>query len=142
MTRAVVAQPDNCGIVCPLVQKNLRCGQYKCPINCLMSEWSGWPKCTAECEGGLESHTRNILMKPMHGGESCNTVEESRTCNTMSCDCRLQRWTHWTPCSVACEDGFQKRFRHVLIPTRSARRGDHPTGTRSACATLKIAPVM
>ena len=31
---------------------------------------------TAECEGALESHTRNILMKPMHGAESCNTVEE------------------------------------------------------------------
>ena len=131
MTRAVVAQPDNCGIVCPLVQKNLRCGQYKCPINCLMSEWSGWSKCTAECEGGLESHTRNILMKPMHGGESCNTVEESRTCNTMSCDrdCRLQRWTHWTPCSVACQGGFQERFRHVLIPTRG--EGKCPKGGSS-----------
>ncbi len=44
--------------------------------NCLMSEWSGWAKCTAECEGALGSHTRNNLMKPMHGAESCNTVEE------------------------------------------------------------------
>ena len=45
-----------------------------CPINCLTSdcltsEWSGWAKCTAECERALESHARNILMTPMHGGE-------------------------------------------------------------------------
>jgi len=120
MTRTVVAAPDKCGIRCPLLQKFIRCGQYKCPINCLMSRWSGFSKCTAECEGGLQSRTRNIMVKPKNGGEQCNTVEETRACNSMSCDrnCRLQRWTKWTPCSVACGGGFQERFRHVLIPTR------------------------
>jgi len=120
MTRNVVAQPNTCGIRCPLVKKFIRCGQYKCPVDCHMSSWSGWSKCTAECEGGLQSHTREILVKPKNGGEQCNTVEESRPCNTMSCDrnCRLQRWTSWSPCSVACGGGFQESFRHVLIPTR------------------------
>merc|ERR1719487_2342505 len=120
MTRSVVAPPDNCGLKCPLLEKFIRCGQYKCPINCEQSSWSGWSKCTADCEGGLESHTRSILTKPKNGGEQCNTVEESRACNTMSCDrnCRLFRWTKWTPCSVACGGGFHERFRHVAIPTR------------------------
>jgi len=103
-----------------VLEKYIRCGQYKCPVDCLMSSWSGWSKCTADCEGGLQSHTREILVKPKNGGEQCNTVEESRPCNTGSCDrnCRLQRWTQWTPCSVACGGGFQEAFRHVLIPTR------------------------
>jgi len=120
MTRNVVIQPDDCGLKCPTQEKYLRCGQYPCPINCHMSEWSGWSGCTAECEGGLQSHTRNIMVKPKNGGTQCNTVEESRPCNTMSCDrdCRLQRWTDFTPCSVACGGGFQESFRHVLIPTR------------------------
>jgi len=120
MTRNIVIQPDDCGLKCPTQEKYLRCGQYPCPINCHMSEWSGWSGCTAECEGGLQSHTRNIMVKPKNGGTQCNTVEESRPCNTMSCDrdCRLQRWTDFTPCSVACGGGFQESFRHVLIPTR------------------------
>ena len=58
------------GTVCPSATIQDCCGQYKCPINCLTSECSGWAKCTAECEGALESHTRNILTTPMHGGES------------------------------------------------------------------------
>merc|ERR1719171_2753302 len=54
----------------------------------------------------------------------CNTVEESRPCATMSCDrnCKLSRWTDWTPCSMACDGGFQERFRHVAIPTRGFGR--------------------
>lgn len=120
MVRKPVVPHDECGIRCPLAEKFKRCGQFLCPINCHMSSWSGWSKCTAECEGGLQSHTRSILVKPKNGGNPCNTVEESRACNTMSCDrnCKLQRWTKWTPCSVACGGGFQEKFRHVLVPIR------------------------
>jgi len=59
-------------------------------------------------------------MKPKNGGEQCNTQSESRPCNSQSCDrnCRLMRWTKWSPCSVACGGGFQEKYRHVLIPTR------------------------
>jgi len=124
MTRDPITQPNACGLACPLMSKPIRCGQIKCPIDCGMSEWSGWSKCTAECEGGLQSHTRAIMEKPKNGGMQCNTVEESRPCNTGSCDrdCTLHAWTDWTPCSVACGGGFQSSFRHVLIPTRGEGR--------------------
>jgi hypothetical protein len=120
MKREIVVPNDDCGIKCPRLSIFKRCGQYHCPINCDMSEWSGWSKCTAECGGGLQSHTRSILVKPKNGGLACNTVEESRPCATMSCDrnCRLAKWTPWTPCSMACGGGFHERFRHVAIPTR------------------------
>jgi uncharacterized protein YegL len=138
MIRKPVVPNDDCGIKCPLTEKSKRCGQYLCPIDCHMSTWSGWSKCTAECEGGLESHTRSIRMKPKNGGEQCNTVEESRACNTQSCDrdCRLARWTKWSPCSVACGGGFWERFRHVLIPTRG--EGKCPKATSSERYTNQI----
>jgi hypothetical protein len=120
MKREIVVPNDDCGVKCPRLSLYKRCGQYHCPIDCLMSAWSGWSKCTAECGGGLQSHTRSILVKPKNGGMACNTVEESRPCATGSCDrnCRLSRWTDWTPCTMACDGGFQERFRHVAIPTR------------------------
>lgn len=120
MKREIVVPNDDCGINCPRLSLFKRCGQYHCPINCDMSEWSGWSKCTAECGGGLQSHTRSILVKPKNGGLACNTVEESRPCATMSCDrnCLLAKWTPWSPCSMACGGGFHERFRHVARPTR------------------------
>jgi len=129
MTRKAVSTNDDCGIKCPVTDKFKRCGQYLCPVDCHMSTWSGWSKCTAECEGGLQSHTRAIRAKPKNGGESCNTVEESRPCATGSCDrnCRLARWTRWSPCSVACGGGFRERFRHVLIPIRGEGKCPKPT---------------
>jgi len=120
ISRKVVVPPDSCGLACPELARFKKCNQLKCPVNCDMSEWSGWSKCTADCEGGVQGHTRSILAKPKNGGEMCNTVEESRPCNTMSCDrdCTLAPWNTWTPCSMACDGGFQERFKHVLIPTR------------------------
>merc|ERR1719443_2097475 len=120
MKREIVVPNDDCGVKCPRLSLYKRCGQYHCPINCDMSAWSGWSKCTAECGGGLQSHTRSILTKPKNGGLACNTVEESRPCATLSCDrnCMLATWTPWTPCSMACDGGFKEKFRHVAIPTR------------------------
>jgi len=124
MNRETVILNDECGLKCPLNTRNKRCGQYKCPIDCHMSSWSGWSKCTAECEGGLQSQTRNIMTKPKNGGTQCNTVEDTRGCNTASCDrnCALARWTDWSPCDVACGGGWQQKYRHVLIPIRGQGR--------------------
>jgi len=118
--KIVVDPPDECGLRCPALTRTKKCNQKKCPVDCEMSEWSGWSKCTADCEGGVRSQTRSLIVKPKNGGIACNTAEETEACNTMSCDrdCTLEPWTEWTPCSVACGTGFQNRAKHVLIPTR------------------------
>jgi len=118
--KIVVDPPDECGLRCPALTRTKKCNQKKCPVDCVMSEWSGWSKCTADCEGGVRSQTRSLVVKPKNGGIACNTAEETEACNTMSCDrdCTLTEWTPWEPCSVACGTGFQNRAKHVLIPTR------------------------
>ena len=121
LTREVDTQPNEFGVKCPALTNQLFCNQIKCPVNCVLSEWSGWSECTADCAGGLQTHTRSVLTNPKNGGMACDTLEESRPCNTMSCDrvCTLDDdWTDWTPCSMACNGGFQERFKHVEIPKR------------------------
>jgi hypothetical protein len=105
-----------------------KCNQNKCPVDCEMSMWSGWSKCTKDCEGGVRGRTRSILTKPLNGGDSCNTAQEEEACNTGSCDrdCTLEAWTEWGFCTMACQvcndvlpvPGLQQRVRKVLIPTR------------------------
>jgi len=127
MTRTVVVDPDTapkgmttCGIKCPALTQQRRCGQVKCPIDCEMSAWSGYSSCSAECGGGVKKQTRTVATDAFNGGSQCPVAEDIQNCNDLSCDrdCKLQKWTKWTGCSVACGGGVSIRRKHVLIPTR------------------------
>lgn len=120
LTRQIVAKNNEFGIKCVPLQANRDCSQLLCPVNCGLSTYSGWTKCTKECEQGLQQRTRSLVTKPKNGGEQCDTTQEARSCNTGSClrDCTLKKWTQWTPCSQACGKGFQERYRHINVPVR------------------------
>lgn len=96
-----------------------------------MSSWSGWTKCSKDCEGGIEQATRSIITKPKHGGEGCKAVAKARTCNLGSCDrdCVLSEWSSWSPCSVACGGGLQKRTKKVLVEQRGSGRCEKATSS-------------
>mmetsp|Transcript_130844 Transcript_130844/g.317830 ORF Transcript_130844/g.317830 Transcript_130844/m.317830 type:complete len:996 (-) Transcript_130844:110-3097(-) len=129
MKRDVVVVPNANGVKCPPLERQKRCGQKKCPVSCSMSAWSGWSKCTKECESGVQAKTRSILVKPKNGGTGCDAVQEERDCNTGSCDrdCTLKDWSDWAPCSMACGGGKTTRTRKVLVPIRG--QGKCPTQT-------------
>lgn len=118
--RKIVVKNNTCGVECPPLVRWKRCNQIKCPVDCVLSEWTGFSSCTAECEGGVRGRTRSLMTKPKSGGLACNSVEEEESCNTMSCDrdCFLAGWTSWSPCSMACGGGWQDQVKHVLIPIR------------------------
>jgi len=120
LSREVIVKPNENGVRCPALSRKKKCNQQRCPVNCDQSMWSGWSKCTKECEGGVRGRTRSIIVKPKNGGESCNTVSETEACNTGSCDrdCTLKPWTEWGFCTMACGGGLQERVRKVDVPTR------------------------
>merc|ERR1719443_2343537 len=124
LTRTILVKPNEFGVKCPELSRKRKCNQFKCPVDCVMSKWSEWSKCSKACEGGTKGRTRSILTKPKNGGMSCNTAQESRPCNTGSCDrnCKLKKWSKWSPCSVACGGGFSERWRRVTIPIRGNGR--------------------
>jgi hypothetical protein len=120
LAREVVVAPNQFGLLCPPLASKKKCNQFKCPVDCALSEWGGWSKCTKDCEGGVQQETRAIITKPKNGGEQCDSVAAERSCNTGSCDrdCTLVDWTEWSPCSMACGGGSQDRVRNVAIPIR------------------------
>ena len=120
MKRDIVVLPDLYGMKCPALEREKKCGQKKCPVDCLMSQWSGWSKCTKDCESGVEGKSRSVLTKPKNGGKGCDAVQEERPCNTGSCDrdCKLSGWSDWAPCSMACSGGITTRFKSVVVPIR------------------------
>merc|ERR1719510_2726260 len=120
MKRDIVVVPDASGMKCPKLEREKKCKQKKCPVDCLMSAWSGWSKCTKDCESGVEAKTRSVLTKPKNGGKGCDAVQEERPCNTGSCDrdCKLAAWSAWSPCSMACGGGDESRTRKVVVPIR------------------------
>merc|ERR1719443_1970234 len=120
LTREVTVPNNEFGVRCPENKRKRKCGQFKCPVDCVMFKWSRFSKCSKACEGGTQGRTRSIVTKPKNGGMACNTAQESKPCNTGSCDrnCKLRKWSEWSPCSVACSGGFQERWRRVLIPIR------------------------
>merc|ERR1719387_1122481 len=128
LARDVVVQPNAFGIACPTLETQKKCNQFKCPVDCVLSEWSGWSKCTKDCEGGVQGKTRSVLTKAKNGGESCDSGSEMRSCNTGSCDrdCSLVPWTEWSPCSMACGGGDQSRIRSVSIPIRGQGKCPKP----------------
>ena len=132
MKRDVVVLPDDYGMKCPQLEREKKCGQRKCPVDCLMSEWSGWSKCTKDCESGVQSKTRDVLTKPKNGGRGCDSVTDERPCNTGSCDrdCTLSDWSGWSPCTMACSGGITDRFKKVVIPIRG--QGKCPTKSSPA----------
>ena len=132
LTRTVVVAANAYGARCPKLSMTKKCNQFKCPVDCVMSKWSGWSKCSKECESGVQSKTRSILTKPRNGGETCDATTEERVCNSGSCDrdCKLGEWSGWSPCSMACGGGEQSRKKKVLTPIRG--HGKCPTDKNRA----------
>lgn len=120
MSREITQMNNEHGQKCPVLDYSMKCNQIKCPAHCEMSSWSSYSKCTKECEGGVRSRTRSVVIEPKNGGTSCDVTSESKPCHTGSCDrdCRLHKWTKFSPCSQACDGGYKEKFRHIRRPTR------------------------
>jgi uncharacterized protein YoxC len=130
ITRDIVVAANENGLACPELTRQRKCNQYKCPVDCSLSEWSGWGECTKECDSGVQTETRSVFVKPLNGGEACDALDDTRPCHTESCnrDCTYHDWTDWSSCSMSCSmegyTGQQTRVRNIDVPTRALGKCD------------------
>ena len=53
LSRSVLTHPNG-GAKCLPLAAMRTCNSQPCPVNCKLSTWSGWSKCSAECGGGVQ----------------------------------------------------------------------------------------
>ncbi|XP_011066221.1 PREDICTED: spondin-1 isoform X5 [Acromyrmex echinatior] len=59
---------------------------YEVTVNCKVTPWSTWSKCSATCDEGLRSRVRSITVKPRGAwAKLCPTLVEFKKCRKVDC---------------------------------------------------------
>merc|ERR1719201_2038594 len=121
LTRSVLTHPNG-GAKCLPLAAERSCNMVPCPVDCKLSVWSGWSKCSAECGGGVQQRLREVKLAMKYNGKPCGPTSETKACNGQACekDCVLGSWTKWSRCSKDCDGGTQKRQKFVKEPAQGA----------------------
>jgi len=122
----VYLDPDYCD-TCVCEDGELKCEDYDCPVDCIISTWSDWGSCSVEsCGGGYRERTREVTPGT-YGGEACPCdVLEREYCNEDPCevDGEWSTWSSWSSCEVACGGGIIIRTRTCDDPEPSSGGAD------------------
>merc|ERR1712057_66346 len=107
-SRRTTRIPVNGGKKCGAGNQKRKCNSNRnCRINCKVSGWQRWGRCSKKCGGGRKSRTRRILVSPRYGGRKCPTRKSVAACNTKGCprNCMMKRWARWSKCTKKCGGG-------------------------------------
>lgn len=127
LTRTRVMSGNQYGTSCPALSRSVTCNEgVLCPVDCQMSAWSGWAKCSRKCGGGEQYRTRTVLRPATGSGAVCGVTAQSKLCNVGACQssCTFGDWSAWGPCSKRCKwsrsspVGHASRKRPVVSESR------------------------
>jgi hypothetical protein len=115
--RKVLHAGNTQGVVCPFLHEVGACGTGACPIDCIVSTYSAWDRCSASCGSGYQRKRRVVSQSPSADGKGCPVLMETRVCNTATCatDCVVLPFSSWSDCSTTCGVGAYHRTRDIEI---------------------------
>jgi len=84
--RTVLKAAANGGAACAGLSEQRECNKQHCPVDCMVSVWSSFGKCSKTCGGGIQVATRSVLVAATNGGIPCPAlVTQPQECNTHTC---------------------------------------------------------
>merc|ERR1712022_92138 len=97
----VTKAAKNGGTACPALKATQKCNTKACPVNCAVSGWGVWTKCSKTCGSGTQFRTRKVTKAAKNGGTACPALKATQKCNTHACpvNCAVSGWGVWTKCS-------------------------------------------
>jgi len=116
--RVIVQPAENGGAACNVSFEVRKCNEFPCPVDCKLSDWTSWSKCSHDCKGrgalfghahsgpGESRRSRNIIRDMEYGGKPCAHLNESQPCNGhIDCpvDCKVGNWSEWSECQHPCQ---------------------------------------
>ncbi len=112
----------------------------KPPVDCAVSDWTEWGKCSKTCGGGTKERIKTIIIEPQDGGKACpdsKDLTETQKCNEQACpvDCEVDNWTDWGKCSATCGGGTQERTRKVKTQAQNGGKACPVLTETQACNT-------
>jgi hypothetical protein len=97
---------------------------FEQPLNCKVSSWGKWMKCTKTCAGGLQLRVKTVVVWPNMFGKPCGQTRQQRACNPQPCPvkCEVSQWSKWSVCSTTwCgTKGKQTKTRKMTQGPKSA----------------------
>jgi len=115
--------------------ERMDCNTHECEKPCILSDFSDWSVCSAECGGGMQHQLRVVLQQPNALGKPCDSLVNMRTCNTNPCpvDCIVSSWSAWSRCDKDCNGGLQKQTRYVIRESANGGKQCPPLSQEQPC---------
>ena len=142
-SRAIIRHAAHGGTACEHLDETQACSKKPCPIDCVVSSFGAWSRCSANCGSGMSLRARSVVSSAAHTGKACPSLSEVQVCNSHECPsaCTVSGWGDWGACSTSCGLGTRHRTRSVDREALNGGKECPPLSQTGECSVGVPCPI-